>query len=369
MMKNTKSGTFEVDSDNVHEITKDQLKDRDNAEFEAHMKHYEEICLASYGHTKSGIFKKNPLPTPKQVTFSADPDGLQDMMTKAMHQMMIDQYKVFTNTIQNCLTEALKKGAEGGYLGPAYFQPNRTPLVFQHNQPASPPIDDPTIGISPSPHINANVPSSSSDSQPTQNQGFGDKSKDPAIIIPMVQTHSMQSNIQDQTFSVQNQKYPAMRNQYGKLAGWDLTRDHYETNISNFFELQPEETPEVKYLQSYQAMFGGTPGTVHMNKEGVEFVYFNHRSKAFERVKISPAHAHMVIPTERKAHVQPQKSVLQPMLGMPVQTARLQQSTPMQPVLTPTNTVAHTRTSPQQPINHGVIGQPIIPQVDPAQVL
>jgi hypothetical protein len=44
-------------------------------------------------------------------------------------------------------------------------------------------------------------------------------------------------------------------------------------------------------------MFGGTPGAVHMNKDGVEFVYFNHGSKAFERVKISPAHAHMVIPS------------------------------------------------------------------------
>jgi hypothetical protein len=49
------------------------------------MKHYEELCLASYDQIKSGVFKKNPLPTPKQVTFSADPEGLQDMMTKAMH--------------------------------------------------------------------------------------------------------------------------------------------------------------------------------------------------------------------------------------------------------------------------------------------
>jgi hypothetical protein len=38
-----------------------------------------------------------------------------------------------------------------------------------------------------------------------------------------------------------------------------------------------------------------------MNGDGVEFVYFNHESKAFERVKISPAHAHMVIPTERES--------------------------------------------------------------------
>jgi hypothetical protein len=70
------------------------------------MKHYEELCLASYGQTKGGIFRKNPLPTPKQVTFSANPEGLQDMMTKVMHQTMIDQSEVFTNTIQNSIIGA-----------------------------------------------------------------------------------------------------------------------------------------------------------------------------------------------------------------------------------------------------------------------
>jgi hypothetical protein len=96
-----------------------------------------------------------------------------------------------------------------------------------------------------------------------------------------------------------------MRGQDGKLAGWDLPHDHFETDISNFFEPRPEEIPEVKYSQSYQALFGGTPGIVHMNKEGVEFVYFNHGSKNFERVNIGPTHAHMVIPIERKALVPP----------------------------------------------------------------
>jgi hypothetical protein len=77
--------------------------------------------------------KKNHLPTPKQVTFSADPEGLQGMMTKAVHKMMIDQSKVFANTIQNGIIDAHKQGAEGGYLGPTYFQPKQTPLVFQKN--------------------------------------------------------------------------------------------------------------------------------------------------------------------------------------------------------------------------------------------
>jgi hypothetical protein len=174
-----------------------------------------------------------------------------------------------------------------------------------------------------------------------------------------------------------------MRDQDGKLAGWDLPHDHFETNISNFFEPVPEEVPEVKYTQSYQATFGSTPGIVHMNGEGVVFAYFNHGSKAFDRVKISPTSAHMVIPTKKRAPIPPQRphptppqrSAQQPILGMPVQTsplqqptlwmpiqtAPLQQSTTMQAVLTPANTVAHTRSSSQQLIDQGAIGQPVVP--------
>jgi hypothetical protein len=68
MMKNSKSN--EVDQSNVQAISRDQLKDADKVQFEAHMKHYEELFLASYGQTKGGVFKKISLPTLKQVTFS-----------------------------------------------------------------------------------------------------------------------------------------------------------------------------------------------------------------------------------------------------------------------------------------------------------
>jgi hypothetical protein len=74
------------------------------------------------------------------------------------------------------------------------------------------------------------------------------------------QTHEVQTNAPDQAFLVQNQKYPPMRNQDGKLAGWNLPRDHFENNISNFLEPQPEEIPEVKYPQSYQGTFGVLQG-------------------------------------------------------------------------------------------------------------
>jgi hypothetical protein len=46
----------------------------------------------------------------------------------------------------------------------------------------------------------------------------------------------------------------------------------------------------------------------------------------------------------------------QPTLGMPIQTASPQQSMTMQVVLIPANTVAHTRSSPQQPISQGAAG-------------
>jgi hypothetical protein len=43
----------------------------------------------------------------------------------------------------------------------------------------------------------------------------------------------------------------------------------------------------------------------------------------------------------------------------------------MQHVLTPANTIAHTRSSLQQPIKQGVAGQPTTPQqqMDPTQVM
>jgi hypothetical protein len=190
----------------------------------------------------------------------------------------------------------------------------------------------------------------------------------------------VQSIVQNHVLPVQNQqKYPAVRDSDGKLAGWDLPCDHFVI----------EEILEVKYPQSYQATFGGTPGTVHMTREGVVFVYFNHGSKTFERFKISPPHAHMVILTEKILSVPPQRPdptppqrlaqqpILgmpvqtalqqQPTLGMPIQTTPPQQSTTMQAVLTPANTVVRTRSSPQQPINQGAAGQPVFPQVDSAQ--
>jgi hypothetical protein len=56
---------------------------------------------------------------------------------------------------------------------------------------------------------------------------------------------------------------------------------------------------------------------------------------------------------------------------MPVQTTPLQQSTSLQPVLTPANMVSHKRSSPQQMINQGVTRPPTTQkqQMDPVQTM
>jgi hypothetical protein len=65
------------------------------------MKHYEELCLASYGQTKGGVFKKNPLPTPKKITFSADPERLlsQDQSSSCSYGYT-NRKKSFCSTLE-----------------------------------------------------------------------------------------------------------------------------------------------------------------------------------------------------------------------------------------------------------------------------
>jgi hypothetical protein len=62
MTKPTKTGPSKIDPENAQVITRDLLKDIYNVEFKTHMRHYEELCLASYGQTKNEIFKKSLCP-------------------------------------------------------------------------------------------------------------------------------------------------------------------------------------------------------------------------------------------------------------------------------------------------------------------
>jgi hypothetical protein len=46
---------YDIDADNIKEITEDQLKEDDRVEFGATMEHYKKVCLSYYGQTKSGV--------------------------------------------------------------------------------------------------------------------------------------------------------------------------------------------------------------------------------------------------------------------------------------------------------------------------
>jgi hypothetical protein len=59
-------------------------------------------------HQGTTIYRSSDAPV-LNTTFSGDPQGLQYMMNKTMHQTMIDKSTVLANTIQNHLTETLKK--------------------------------------------------------------------------------------------------------------------------------------------------------------------------------------------------------------------------------------------------------------------
>jgi hypothetical protein len=85
-------------------------------------------------------------------------------MNEVVHQTTINQSTLLTNPIQISLTETFKNGTKEGYVGSAYFQPGQSPLMFPKAQSASQPICDPTVGVTPSPQVNATTPDASSDS-------------------------------------------------------------------------------------------------------------------------------------------------------------------------------------------------------------
>ena len=118
----------EVDTSNIQEITADQLKGEQKAEYDACMAEYGRLLMGSFGLTREGTVKKAPLPRPQQIIVQADPGKLQDMMNEAMHKSLVDQSSVFNNTVQNCVKEVLREEIMSGFKGPAYFQPSRTPM-------------------------------------------------------------------------------------------------------------------------------------------------------------------------------------------------------------------------------------------------
>jgi hypothetical protein len=139
---------------------------------------------------------------------------------------------------------------------------------------------------------------------------------------------------------VQNphQRYPTMRDQDGRLAGWGLPHDHFETDISNFLKSRPEEVAEVNYPESYQAMFGGTPGSGIFLLQSREYGF----RKGQDQSSSCP-YGH----TYREKGSRSTSETSSANIRDACADCSTAQSLSTQPVLTLANTIAHTRSSPQ----------------------
>jgi len=99
------------------------------------MEDYKPQCLRSFSINWSGeVIQKDALPTPRQVTFEANPGKLQEMVDSAINRGMINQTGVLSNTVFNAVARTFKEGQ----LPPDYVGPS-------HHQPGSPVVTAPSV--------------------------------------------------------------------------------------------------------------------------------------------------------------------------------------------------------------------------------
>jgi len=70
------------------------------------------------------VIQKEALPTPRQVSFEANPRKLQDIVDNAINRALINQAGVLSNTVFNAVARTFKEGQlPPNYVGPVYHQP------------------------------------------------------------------------------------------------------------------------------------------------------------------------------------------------------------------------------------------------------
>jgi len=122
--------TTEFDLENVIPVTEANLKDEQKQAIAKAMEDYKQQCLKSFSINKSGeVIQKEALPMPRQVTFEANPDKLQDMVDSAVIRALINQAGVLSNTVFNAVARTFKEGQlPPNYVGPSHHQPG-SPVV------------------------------------------------------------------------------------------------------------------------------------------------------------------------------------------------------------------------------------------------
>jgi len=123
--------TTEIDLENVIPVSEANLKDEQKQAIAKAMEDYKQQCLNSFSINRSGeVIQKQALPMPRQVTFEANPDKLQDMVDNAINRALINQAGVLSNTDFNAVARTFKEGQlPPNYVGPSHHQPG-SPVVI-----------------------------------------------------------------------------------------------------------------------------------------------------------------------------------------------------------------------------------------------
>ena len=117
--------TSDFDLDNVIPVTEANLKEEHKQAIAKAMEDYKQQCLKSFSINRSGeVNQKDALPAPRQVTFEANPDKLQEMVDSAINRALINQAGVLSNTVFNAVARTFKEGQLPlDYVGPSHHQP------------------------------------------------------------------------------------------------------------------------------------------------------------------------------------------------------------------------------------------------------
>ena len=104
-MSNTDS-----DLENVIPVTEANLRDEQKQAMAKAMEEYKQQCLKSFSINRSGeVIQKEALPSPRQITFEANPGKLQDMVDSAINRVLINQAGVLSNTVFNAVARTFKE--------------------------------------------------------------------------------------------------------------------------------------------------------------------------------------------------------------------------------------------------------------------
>jgi len=122
--------TSVFDLENVIPVTEANLKDEQKQAIAKAMEDYKQQCLKSFSINRSGeVILKEALPTPRQVTFEANPGKLQDKVDSAINRALINQAGVLSNTVFNVVARTFKEEQlPPNYVGPSHHQPG-SPVV------------------------------------------------------------------------------------------------------------------------------------------------------------------------------------------------------------------------------------------------